>query len=472
LKLEPEDDVARRERGFTAFQMGRFEQGVGELRRFVARHPGDAVGHFELGAAEAKDDPEKAMAEFDRALRIEPDFAAAHSARGGLYYQMGKPEAALPDLEAASAARPDDAVSLDRLGQTYQALDRAPDAVRVLREAARLAPDDSKTQLHLARALADAGEMAESKAAMERFRQLGPVVAKTVPGGLVDYLSLTPEQRRADYRIRVERLARTKPGDAAAQVTYLRLLLEEGDAKQALETARRIAGLKPAAAVLADAGRALLEAGEYAGARDLLRQASRSTPAPDVQLDLAAASFRVSGAEEGMRLLNEIPQAARGGEYFLARAEMLDAMGQAAESAAALEQALRSTPARAELYRRACAFLMRRGREADALRASGDALRTFPQDRQILLLRIAVLEKAGRKDEAMHNMEQAEARWPEWPSIWIARGSLLAARGKSEEARRAFETAVALGASGAEVARYREQLAGGKEPDPMQWIGR
>src|ERR1039457_7487906 len=64
-------------------------------------------------------------------------------------------------------------------------------SVRVLRKAAALAPGDSKTQLHLARALADAGQTAESKAAMDRFRQLGPVVSKAVPGGLVDYLSLT-----------------------------------------------------------------------------------------------------------------------------------------------------------------------------------------------------------------------------------------------------------------------------------------
>ena len=229
LKLEPNDDVARRERGFTAFQMGRFEEGVAELQRFVARHPQDPVGHFELGAAENKDNPAQALQEFDRAIALKADFPAAHSARGSLYYQMGKPEQALADLEAAAAQRPGDAVSLDRLGQTYLALDRANDAVRVLRRAAALAPDDSKTQLHLARALADAGEAAESKAAMDRFRQLGPVVNKAVPGGLVDYLSLTPEQRRADYRARVEKLVREHPADSAALVTYLRLLLEEGE---------------------------------------------------------------------------------------------------------------------------------------------------------------------------------------------------------------------------------------------------
>src|ERR1035438_9758393 len=158
LKLQPNDDVARRERGLTAVRMGRLEQGLADLRWFVSHHPTDAVGHFALGVAENKDNPAHALTEFDRSLALQAGFAAAHAARGSLYYQMGKPEAALADLEAAAALRPDDAVSLDRLGQTYLALDRAADAVRVLRKAAALAPGDSKTQLHLARALADAGQ--------------------------------------------------------------------------------------------------------------------------------------------------------------------------------------------------------------------------------------------------------------------------------------------------------------------------
>lgn len=216
LKLEPNDDSARRERGFTAVQMGKVEPGIADLEWFVERHPGDAVGHYELGHALSKDQPVKGLAHLDRAIALKPDFALAHSARGSLYYQAGKFEAAVADLETAASLRPDDAIALDRLGQTYSALDRSADAVRVLRRAVELAPDDSKTMLHFARALADAGQTSESKAAMDRFRQLGPVVNKSVPAGLVDYLSLTPEQQHADYRARVEKAARENPGDALA----------------------------------------------------------------------------------------------------------------------------------------------------------------------------------------------------------------------------------------------------------------
>jgi tetratricopeptide (TPR) repeat protein len=194
LKLEPNDDSGRRERGFTAIQMGKFEQGMPDLEWFVAHYPDDAVGHFELGQAESKDEPARGLAQLGKALELKPDFAAAHAFRGSLYYQSGKFEAAVTDLEAAARLRPDDAVTLDRLGQTYSALEKPADAVRVLRRAAELSPGDSKTILHFARALADAGLTGESKVAMDQFRQLGPAINKSVPGGLIDFLSLTPEQ--------------------------------------------------------------------------------------------------------------------------------------------------------------------------------------------------------------------------------------------------------------------------------------
>ncbi|MBZ5623120.1 MAG: tetratricopeptide repeat protein, partial [Acidobacteriia bacterium] len=149
LKLQPYDDFARRERGYTAVQMGKFEQGIADLEWFLARHPEDPTGHYELGQALSKDDPAKGLAHLDRALALKPDFAVAHAARGSLYYQSGKFEAAVSDLESAVSLRPNDAIILDRLGQTYSALDRPADAVRVLRRAAELAPDDSKTVLHL-----------------------------------------------------------------------------------------------------------------------------------------------------------------------------------------------------------------------------------------------------------------------------------------------------------------------------------
>ena len=307
-KLAPKDDEARRERGFATIHMGKFETGIADLEWYVSRHPDDAMGYFELGAAQSAGDPTQGIANLDKALTLKPDFPAARAVRGSLYYTQGKPEAALPDLEAVANQTQDSAV-LDRLGQTYLALDRLPDAIRVLRKAAEM-PGEPTVLLHLANALAEAGQTADSETLLERYRQARPTQG---PVDLMHFLSLTPEQQRADYRARVEKAIKDNPNDAAAQSHYLKLLLEENQLDQAAKTARLIAGLKPGASVLVDDGRALLEAKQYVPAKELLGEAAAAGSSSGVDVDLAIATFHALGrtpdaAAEGLRQLDRAPR--------------------------------------------------------------------------------------------------------------------------------------------------------------------
>jgi len=284
----------------------------------------------------------------------------------------------------------------------------------------------------------------------------------------VDYLSLTPAQRRADYRRRVERLVREHPEDAAAQLTWLRLLVEEGESPQAVEVARKIVALKPPASVLADAGRALLEARQYAPAQEVLAKAAGSSPEAGIELDLAIAAFHADGPAEGMRQLDHVPESARAGDYYLARAEMLDASGDASAVASTLEQAVRASPREAGVYRQVCVFLLRKGRTSDALRASDQAMQSLPGDREAMLLRAVVLERATRTEEAERLLEQVQNRWPEWPASWLADGIILGTHGQRGPAAAALRTAMALGANSEEVKSYADAIstgADGKPPD-------
>ena len=459
VKLEPNDDIARRERAYTAAKMGKLEQGIAELEGYLSRHPDDPAGHYELAQAQRTVDMVQALGHLDRALALDPNYLAARMARGSLFYQEGKPDSAVQDLEIAASRQPDDAANLDRLGQTYQALDRTADAVRVLRRAAELAPGDSKTLLHFARALADAGQTAESKVVMDRFRQLGPEQKKIVPAGLVEYLSLSPEQRHADYRARVEKAVRDHPEDPDSQVVYLKSLIEEGNAGEVATAARRLASLKPGAAVLADAGRALLGANHYMLARDLLRQAVAAGPGLSaVALDLAIATFHAlgpaTGAAAGLELMDRIPESGRSAGYYLARAQMLDASGKLPDAVAALDQALRSASKQPDLYRPAIALLVRAGRAPEALRLTDAAARTLPENREILLLRATTLEFARQSGDAQRLLMDIRNRWPEWSAVWLAHGMILNSRQRYEEARQALETAVELGARSPEAYFY------------------
>jgi tetratricopeptide (TPR) repeat protein len=454
-KLAPNDDEARREHGFATIHQGQFEAGIADLEWYVAKHPDDAMGFFELGAAQSASDPTQGIASLDKSLTLKPDFPAARAVRGSLYYKQGKPEAALPDLEAVASQTQDSAV-LDRLGQTYLALERLPDAIRILRKAAEL-PGEPTVLLHLANALAEAGETADSEALLERYRQARPAQG---PVDLMHFLSLTPEQQRADYRTRVEKAIKDNPGDPAAQSHYLKLLLEENQMDQAAAVAHLIAGLKPPSAVLADDGRALLEARQYAPAKELLTSAAASGPSAGLDVDLAIATFHARGdavgsanaaAEEGLRQLDHAPEASRNADYYLARAQMLEAVGKTNDAFAALDLSIRAEPARAELYWQKAILLNRNHRTPEALQLLDQAVKALPREPAIPLTEAAVLELSGKTGDALRVIDEAQRTWPEVAAVWVARGMILAAHQRFDDALRTLEAAAAHGARSPEA---------------------
>ncbi len=464
--LTPNDDEARRERGFATIHIGKFETGIADLEWFVNRHPSDPMGLYELGVAQSAADPTQGIANLDKAIRLKPDFAAARAVRGALYYKQGQPEAALPDLEAVAAETKDSAV-LDRLGQTYLALNRLDDAIRALRRAADL-PGQPTVLLHLANALAEAGQTKESETLLERYRQARPTQG---PVELMHFLSLTPEEQRADYRARVEKAIRDNPRDAVAQSRFLKLQLEENQMDQAAATARLIIGLKPPVGVLTDSGRALLEAKQYAPAKEMLAAAVAANPSAGVDVDLAIATFHSLGrtanaAAEGLKQLDRAPEGSRSAGYYLARAQMQDASGQRTTALASLEQAIHIEPTNPELYWQSAIFLTHSQRVTEALHLLDDEAKAIPNSPDIPLTKAAVLELSGRTDEALRLLDEIQRESPEIAGVWVARGIILAAHQRFAEARPALETAATHGARSPEARACLTEVTKPSDSDP------
>lgn len=202
--------------------------------------------------------------------------------------------------------------------------------------------------------------------------QSGESKTKSIPGGLVDYLSMTPEQRRADYRARLEKVISDQPDDAAAQLDYLELELDERATQSVQSTVRRLAEIKGNSAVLAKAGRALLESAHYAEAKDLLGRIP--SPSPEAQLDLALAALHAGDEEAAARQLNALPESSRGADFYLARTQMRLAIGDADASSAALDIAANLKTARPALIRETAGLLIDRNRPSDALRLLDSAV--------------------------------------------------------------------------------------------------
>jgi tetratricopeptide (TPR) repeat protein len=429
-------------------------------------HPRDITARYEVAVVESSSDSADAVVQLEEALAIQPDFGPARFARGALRARQGESVAALPDLEFAATQYPDNALVLDRLGRTYIDLDRFADAERVLSKAEEVAPKNATIVLHLSRAYSVGGQKDEARAAMERFRLLGADQANHIPpAGMADLLSLPPEQLYAQYRTEVERRFQQEPQNPDVNVRYLRLLIDEGRTKDSTEVASRLQALHPPALLAAEGAHALMEAGQYAEAKSLLQYAAASAPTVEVQLDLAIALLHVDGPQLAIEQLERMPEKQRSGDYYLARAQMLDAEGKPDEALAELQRALHAAPTRAGLYEEAARFLVRRQRPADAVRLLDEASRVLPDNRNIQLLQAAVFAFAQRVGDAERVLKQIENHWPEWADTYVTYGILLEGQKRAEEAKSQLETALALGASGAQVYFYLAKATLSATPD-------
>ncbi len=454
LALVPADDNARRDRAYVAAVLGDYSLGIADLVAYCKKHPTDATGHYDLGMAETINNPQDALLQINRALEIKRDFVPAIYYRGVLKYQSGKMQDAMADLEQANRLLPHNSTILDRLGQTYSALGRTSDAVGVSREAVELAPHDARTTFHYARALAAAGDATEAKLMMARFRELGPDPSRR-RGGLVDFLSLSPEEQNAHYEERVRQAAQQDKTNVAVQVQYLQLLLADSQLTEAGQCARQILALDPPAKTLADVGHRLAEADQFALAKQFLdRAAALGNPSFDLSLDEAIATSHAVNAEAGLAILDRIPDGERNGDYYLARSEMLDASGQLAPAVNALNQALHAAPMRPELYREAVFFLLKHDRAQEASALLNQGARLLPDVPEIALLQATVLELEKKTDDAEAMLKRIESRWPEWPDSWLVHGILLETYKRYDEARQMVETAISLGAEGPEAYFY------------------
>lgn len=464
LKLVPGDEPARRERSFMFAVSSHPREGLAELEAFSRSHAKDATAHYEVGILEARSDPANASVELDRAIALEPDFVPARFGRGVLNYLQGNYRAALPDLEFAAARYPDNAQVLERLGETLLALDRTSEAVTALRKAAEISPKDARILMHLSRALSKAGRSDEARATLARFRAIGPKPGNLIPlPGFLDFLSLSPEQQQARYREEVEKRVKQDPDDAELNVRYLKLLIQEGKSEEAAGVGTHLLTLKPPAPLAAEAGRALLEAEQYAQARNLLEYAGGGSVTAEVELDLAIAVFHTAGVEAGLAQLDGVPEARRSGDYYLARAQMLDAAQRPEEAYAALQRAVDAAPTRADLYVQAAGFLVKQGRPVEAVRLAEQGCRMLPDSPQILLLKAEMLIAAQRANEAEGVLKQIQNRWPEWVSAYVTYGMLLEREKRSAEAKTQLETALALGASGPGVTVLSQKVEGERQ---------
>ena len=353
----------------------------------IAQNPGCWMAEYNLGATlHGLGRMPEAVACYERALRIKPDFPQAHNNLGVALADAGRHGEAIVHYEAAIAS--------------YQ-------------RNARLAPEQADAECNLGRALQALGRTGEAAAHYERALRLKPDAA----GAATALGRLLVEAGRTDEAIRrYGQALRFNPGDPELHNNLAVALSAAGRTAEAIahyETALRLRPDYPDAAF--NLGTAFKQAGRIPEAIARYQEALRLKP------DFAEAS----------------------GSLGILLAES----GRPGEAVGYYEQALRLAPANPEIHYDLGVALRQLNRVGEAIRHYEAALRLkpgYPDAENDLGIALA---QSDRLDEAVAHFQAALRLRPDYADAHHNLGILYRALGRTREADAELAEAARLGAA-------------------------
>ena len=125
--------------------LGKYEEALADYDRAIELNPDHAVAYSNRGNVKSElGQHEAAVTDFDEAIRLNPDDAAAYYNRGNAKQQLGGDEAAVADFNEAIRLNPGLAAAYGNRGTAKATLGRHEAAVADYNEVIRLNPDDAR----------------------------------------------------------------------------------------------------------------------------------------------------------------------------------------------------------------------------------------------------------------------------------------------------------------------------------------
>jgi tetratricopeptide (TPR) repeat protein len=241
----------------------------------------------------------EAAEHLQRAVRLNPAFAAAHANLGIVLSVQGSLDEAVAHFRQALAINPFDVGTQIRLADGLAKQDRLEDAEAAYRQCARLAPGQARAHFGLGMALAGLGRLQEAEASYRQALRLSPDSVET----MVNLANLLMNKGELDGAIlQLRQALALRPDFIQARINLAHALTRHGEAGEAIALLQEALRLRPdSAEAHNNMGAALAALGRHAEADARYREALRLRPDdPDVHDNLGALCMKQGRLEDAM----------------------------------------------------------------------------------------------------------------------------------------------------------------------------
>ena len=433
---------------------GKTEQGLEQIRAFVARHPDSLDARMELILLLVK------AKRFDEAEKHIGSIAAGERTPMVDYYHaraligMQRRAEAIPLLQKAIQAMPDFVEALVELAYAYEQQKQWNEARTIYEKLLKLQVSEQDVCLRLVHLSL---RLNQPEKALKYFRK-GPDAAAFK----LTAISMFLESR---HYLQAERLLKEMLDEPGVPPDVFLMLAgiardQRRDTELALSWLARIPASSPTAVqaeglkaqILADAGK---EKEALASVRNLQQRHARNETLLLLEVRLLARLKGMDGSLARAPLAVEIVPASSGLAFTLG--SLLDSLGKRDEAMKVMQGIIASHPEHYQALNYVGYSLAVQGKDLEhALELLQRADRLAPDQFFIVDSLAWALFRLGRTEEALQNIRRAVALVPS-PEAEILEhyGDIAAAAGQKEEARKAYEQALKLKPANAESLRQR-----------------
>ncbi|MGB8367762.1 MAG: tetratricopeptide repeat protein, partial [Limisphaerales bacterium] len=243
LACTSDNFIAQNNLGNALVQEGAVDEAIAHFQKALQIKPDYAEAHNNLGnALLQKGSVNEAMVHYQKALQIQPDYADAHYNLGNALLQRGAVAEAIVHFQKALQIQPDYAKAHNNLGNALLQKGAVDEAIAHYQKALQIQPDYADAHYNLGYALVQKGKVDEAISHFQRALQIKPDYAEAH----INLGSALLKKGKVDEAIsHYQKALQIKPDFAEAHYNLGYALVQKGKADEAISHFQRALQIKP-----------------------------------------------------------------------------------------------------------------------------------------------------------------------------------------------------------------------------------